>query len=52
MNYTPSKKEIKENVEAKLSRYFGCTPKEASRDQMYKAVSMTVKATVCSSSLW
>jgi len=43
MNYTPSKKEIKENVEAKLSRYFGCTPKEASRDQMYKAVSMTVK---------
>ena len=43
MNYTPTKKEIKENVEAKLSRYFGCTPKEASRDQMYKAVSMTVK---------
>ena len=43
MNYNPSTKEIKENVEAKLSRYFGCTPKEASRDQMYKAVSMTVK---------
>ena len=43
MNYNPSKKEIKENVEAKLSRYFGCTPKEASRDQIYKAVSMTVK---------
>ena len=43
MNYNPSKKEIKENVEAKLSRYFGCMPKEASRDQIYKAVSMTVK---------
>ena len=43
MNYTPQKKEVRENIEAKLSRYFGCTPTEASRDQMYKAVSMTVK---------
>ncbi len=43
MNYTPTKKEVRENIEAKLSRYFGCTPAEASRDQMYKAVSMTVK---------
>ena len=37
------KTEVKENIEAKLSRYFGCTPKNASKDQMYKAVSMTVK---------
>lgn len=43
MNYTPQKNEVKENIEAKLSRYFGCTSKEASRDQMYKAVSMTIK---------
>ena len=43
MNYNPNKQEVRENIEAKLSRYFGCTPKEASRDQMYKAVSMTVK---------
>ena len=38
-----NKTEVKENIEAKLSRYFGCTPENASRDQMYKAVSMTVK---------
>ena len=34
---------IKENIETKLSRYFGCTAAEASTDQMYKAVSMTVR---------
>ncbi len=34
---------VKENIEAKLSRYFGVIPNEATRDQMYKAVSMTVK---------
>ena len=39
----PQKPEVKENIEAKLARYFGCTSKEASRDQMYKAVSMTIK---------
>ena len=43
MNYTPNKKEVRENIEAKLSRYFGCTPEEASKDQIYKAVAMTVK---------
>ena len=37
------KKQVKENIEAKLSRYFGVVPKEATRDQMYKAVVMTVK---------
>ncbi len=35
--------QIKENIELKLSRYFGCTPAEASDEQMYKAVSMTVR---------
>ena len=35
--------EIKENIETKLSRYFGCTAQEASADQMYKAVSMTIR---------
>ena len=37
------KKQVKENIEAKLSRYFGCKPTEATKDQMYKAVAMTVK---------
>ena len=37
------KKQVKENIEVKLSRYFGVIPKEATRDQMYKAVAMTVK---------
>ncbi|MBR3879276.1 MAG: glycogen/starch/alpha-glucan phosphorylase [Clostridia bacterium] len=35
--------EIKQNIETKLSRYFGCTPMEASAEQMYKAVSMTIR---------
>ena len=34
---------VKENIEIKLSRYFGCTANEASADQMYKAVSMTIR---------
>ena len=34
---------VKQKIEEKLSRYFGCTSKDASRDQMYKAVAMTVK---------
>ena len=43
MDNNLQKTEVRENIEAKLSRYFGCTPKDASRDQIYKAVSMTVK---------
>lgn len=35
--------DIKEQIETKLSRYFGCTANEASNDQMYKAVAMTVR---------
>ena len=43
MNYTPNKTEVKENLEAKLSRYFGCKASDATREQMYKAAAMTVK---------
>ena len=40
---TLNKTQVKENIEIKLSRYFGCTPEEASKDQMYKAVAMTIR---------
>ncbi len=43
MNREGSVKNIKSSIEAKLERYFGCTAGEASRDQMYKSVVMTVK---------
>ncbi len=46
MSNTPNRSsgmEIREEIEAKLSRYFGCNPEEASKDQVYKAVAMTVK---------
>ena len=39
----PTVNQIKENIEAKLSRQFGCTAAEASRDQMYKAAALTIK---------
>ena len=34
---------IKENHEVKLARYFGCTPAEATTEQMYKATAMTIR---------
>ena len=43
MANSPTTKQVKENIEAKLSRQFGCTAAEASRDQMYKAAALTVK---------
>ena len=44
MNYNNlSSAEIKNNIEVKLSRYFGCTAAEASDEQMYKAVAMTIR---------
>lgn len=43
MNYQPSAQEVRAGIEEKLSRHFGCTYTEASRDQMYKAAAMTVK---------
>ncbi len=42
-NLKPTSAEIKENLKIKLARYFGCTPAEASEDQMYKATAMTVR---------
>ncbi len=43
MNCVPNKNEVKNNIAAKLSRYFGCVPKDATREQMYKATAMTVR---------
>jgi len=43
MSKTITEKQVRENLESKLSRQFGCTAKEASREQMYKAAAMTVK---------
>lgn len=43
MNEKPSTTEIRKNITEKLFRHFGCSPKEASRDQLYKAVALTVK---------
>ncbi len=37
------KNNIKEALNGKLSRYFGTTPKEATADQLYKAVVYTVR---------
>lgn len=38
-----TEKEVQMLIQGKLSRYFGVTPKEASRDQLYKAVVMSVR---------
>ncbi len=43
MSNVITEKQVRENIEAKLSRQFGCTAKEASRDQMYKAAALTIK---------
>ncbi|MBQ3483751.1 MAG: glycogen/starch/alpha-glucan phosphorylase [Clostridia bacterium] len=43
MNYKPNAREVKTAIEEKLSRHFGCTPAEASRDQVYKAAALTIK---------
>ena len=42
-NCKPTAAEIKENLEIKLSRFFGCTAAEASKDQIYKATAMTIR---------
>ncbi len=36
-------RDIKANIETKLSRYLGCTPREAGLKQVYHACAMTVK---------
>ena len=43
MNCTPQRNEIKTNIEDKLSRHFGTSSADATTEQMYKAVAMTVK---------
>ena len=40
---TLTKKEAKEIISGKLSRYFGITLSEATNEQLYKAVAMTVR---------
>ncbi len=42
-NTKPNAAKIKENLEVKLARYFGCTAAEASTEQMYKATAMTIR---------
>ncbi len=43
MEKTMTKKEAKEIISGKLSRYFGITLAEADNEQLYKAVAMTVR---------
>ena len=43
MNYKPNTAEVKDSIESKLSRYFGCTPEEASTEQVYRATALTVR---------
>lgn len=43
MNTTFTEKEVKDLIKGKLSRYFGVTPSEATKDQIYKAVVMSVR---------
>ena len=43
MNYHPTASEVQENIKIKLARQFGCTPQEASTEQLYKAVALTIK---------
>ncbi len=38
-----TKTTVKQNIVTKLSRHFGVSPKEATREQMYKACAITVK---------
>lgn len=43
MSNTITEKEVKEAIKGKLSRYFGVSPTEATEEQMYKAVVMSVR---------
>ncbi|MDE6667618.1 MAG: glycogen/starch/alpha-glucan phosphorylase [Clostridia bacterium] len=42
-NTAITEKETKDSIKGKLSRYFGVTPAEATKDQVYKAVVMVVR---------
>ena len=43
MNFNPKANEIKENIESKLSRYFGTSIGDATKEQVYKAVALTLR---------
>lgn len=43
MSTTITEREVKELIKGKLARYFGVNPNEASKDQLYKAVVMSVR---------
>lgn len=43
MNFKPGAKEVQRNIKEVLSRHFGATPAEASREQMYQAAALTVR---------
>ena len=43
MSTAITEKEVKEAIKGKLSRYFGVSPTEATEEQMYKAVVMSVR---------
>ena len=43
MNLNPKVKDIKEEIETRLSRSMGISAKEATVEQMYKAAAMTVR---------
>lgn len=43
MGTTVTEKEVKELIKGKLARYFGVSPTEASKEQIYKAVVMSVR---------
>lgn len=43
MNYSLTKKQAKELVESKLSHFIGVSPKEATNEQFYKAISLIVR---------
>ena len=43
MNQNSNPQRIRQNIENLLSRQFGCTLCEANREQLYRAVSLTVR---------
>ena len=42
MNDTEKMLEVKNDITRKLSRYFGCSPREAAPEQVYKAAALSV----------
>ena len=43
MNNNFTEKDAKELIKGKLSRYFGIAPSEARKEQLYKAVVMSIR---------